>query len=135
MPEKPIPVVAAFIKDSQGRVLLTRRPPGKARGGLWEFPGGKVRDGEAPEEALARELYEELGVSARITRWLAEVVHSYPEITIRLILYEARLEDRPKPLEGQEMAWFPKKEIPNLPLCPADRRLLKVLQTRKGGLY
>ncbi|OAQ20553.1 (deoxy)nucleoside triphosphate pyrophosphohydrolase [Thermosulfurimonas dismutans] len=129
MPKKAVPVVAAFVRDVSGRILLARRPPGKARAGLWEFPGGKVKPEETPEEALKRELQEELGVSAEVGQKLASVTHDYPEVTIELSLYEALIKGPVVPQEGQEVAWFKPRELFDLELCPADRKLLKILET------
>jgi len=126
--ENKVPVVAAFLREASGRILLARRPPGKARAGLWEFPGGKVRPGESPAEALRRELREELGLEARIGRELARLVHAYPDLTIEIILLEAFTQDHPQALEGQEWGWFRPEEIEKLPLAPADRRLWQLLK-------
>ncbi len=119
---KASPVVAAFIKRGS-QILLARRPEGKLRGGLWEFPGGKLEEGEVPEEALKRELAEELGVSAEIGPLLGEVVYTYPEVTIRLLCYETKILGEPRPLEGQTLSWFSPEEIASLPLAPADQIL------------
>ncbi|MEO6690626.1 MAG: (deoxy)nucleoside triphosphate pyrophosphohydrolase, partial [Dokdonella sp.] len=73
-----IRVVAGVLRDSRGRLLLAERPPGKHLAGLWEFPGGKCEDGEAPVDALARELREEIGVIVESARPLIGVPHSYP---------------------------------------------------------
>ncbi len=128
MSEKPVLVVAGLLRDSSGRILLSRRPAGKARAGLWEFPGGKVRPGERPEEALRRELREELGIEVEVEEELGRVIYAYPEITVELILFEVKGEGVPRPLEGQEMAWFSQEEIEDLPLCPADQNLWRHLK-------
>ncbi len=128
---KPFPVVAAFIRKGP-HILLARRPSGKLRAGLWEFPGGKLEGDEPPKEALKREIREELGVEAEIGPFLAEVVHSYPEVTIRLLCYEAKIFGEPKPLEGQGLSWFLPKELENLPLAPADRVLWSRLREKLG---
>jgi len=125
--ENKLLVVAAFLRDSQGRILLARRPPGKVRAGLWEFPGGKVHAGESPEEALRRELREELGLEARIGRELARLTHTYPDLTIELLLFEAFTEDTPRAREGQEWGWFSPQEIEKLDLAAADRKLCSQL--------
>lgn len=128
MPEKPVLVVAGLLRNSSGRILLSRRPAGKARAGLWEFPGGKVRPGESPQEALRRELREELGIEVEVQEELGRVVHAYPEITVELVLLRVKGEGTPRPLEGQEMAWFSEEEIEDLSLCPADRNLWRHLK-------
>lgn len=128
--ESKVPVVAAFLRKASGEILLARRPPGKARGGLWEFPGGKVRLGESPAKALRRELREELGLETRIGREIARLTHAYPDLTIELILLEAFAENSPQALEGQEWGWFHPEEIEKLPLAPADRKLWQLLRNR-----
>ncbi len=119
--------MAGLIRDEAGRVLLTRRPPGRVRAGLWEFPGGKVRPGESPEEALERELREELGLEVRVIREVARVRHAYPELTIELLLFEVEAWNSPRSLENQEIGWFYPERLENIPLCPADRELLALL--------
>ncbi|HJS32492.1 MAG TPA: (deoxy)nucleoside triphosphate pyrophosphohydrolase, partial [Alphaproteobacteria bacterium] len=98
-------VAAAALIDADGRVLLARRPPGKAMAGLWEFPGGKVREGEAPESALARELHEELGIDIR-TACLAPFAfasHRYPDFHLLMPLFVCRKwRGTPRAREGQE---------------------------------
>ena len=126
---QPLLVVAGLIERA-GRLLLAQRPAGKVRAGLWEFPGGKVEPGERPEEALERELREELGVWPRVEEFLAEVFHSYPEVTIRLQCFRVLLTGEPKPFEGQNISWFEPEGISFLPLAPADRRLWKLLRDR-----
>ena len=123
-------MVAGLIRDEAGRVLLTRRPPGKVRAGLWEFPGGKVHPGELPEEALRRELREELGLETRVIRELARIRHAYPDITIELLLFEVEALGSPKGLEKQEIGWFPPETLENTSLCPADRNLWKLLLSK-----
>ena len=123
------PVVAAFIQNEEGLILLARRPQGKKRGGLWEFPGGKVEEGETLEEALAREIEEELGVRPKVGKLLATVEHQYPEVAIRLFCFQAWLPQEPRPLEGQELGWFKKEEVEALPLAPADQKLWALLKS------
>jgi len=84
-------VVAAVIRDDVGRILLTRRPEGSHMGGLWEFPGGKVEDGEAPIAALDRELGEELAISAKIGAPLTFAVHEEPGMRIVLLFFAAAM--------------------------------------------
>ena len=125
---KRFPVVAALITRG-GKVFLARRPEGKLRGGLWEFPGGKLEEGEEPREALARELEEELGIKAKVGELLAEVEHDYPDVSIRLLCYACEiLEGEPQPLEGQGLGWFSPAEVDKLELAPADRLLWQRLR-------
>ena len=124
-------VTAAVIRDDAGRVLLARRPADRHMGGLWEFPGGKVHDGESPAAGLARELAEELGVVARIGEPITFAVHEEPDLTILLLFYEATLTDgRPRPLDGQELAWVEPAELGRYETPPADAVLVELLAGR-----
>lgn len=118
-------VVAAVIRGDDGRLLLARRPPGGHLAGLWEFPGGRVEDGETAEAALARELGEELGVEARIGAPLTFAWHRDAAREILLLFYEAELVDgTPHGHEGQEVGWFAAQELPALATPPADAALV-----------
>ena len=101
-------VAACALVDADGRVLLARRPPGKPMAGLWEFPGGKVEQGERPEETLIRELKEELGIDVRepCLAPLTFASHAYPDFHLLMPLYVCRRwEGTVSPQEGQELAW------------------------------
>jgi 8-oxo-dGTP diphosphatase len=124
-PTTAFTVVAAVIRDPAGRVLVARRPAGRHMAGLWEFPGGKVHDGEAPADALARELLEELGVHARIGGPVTFAVHEEPGLRILLLFFDAAIaEGVPRPREGQEIAWVPPEELHRYPTPPADAELV-----------
>ncbi|HEX6103863.1 MAG TPA: 8-oxo-dGTP diphosphatase MutT [Alphaproteobacteria bacterium] len=132
--ERSLPLVlvaAVALIDADGRVLLARRPQGKSMAGLWEFPGGKVHDGEAPEGALIRELKEELGVDTAES-CLAPFTfasHRYPDFHLLMPLYVCRRwSGTPKPLEGQELAWVRPQRLKEYPMPPADRPLVALLQ-------
>lgn len=121
-------VVAAVIRDSLGRVLLSRRPEHKHMGGLWEFPGGKIDGGESPGEALVRELVEELEITIAVEHPLIFAVHEEPGLEILLLFFDARiLSGKPCPTEGQEIRWVPVSELPAYPTPPADARLVELL--------
>ena len=121
-------VVAAVIRDAEGRVLLAKRPADRHMGGLWEFPGGKVDDGEAPADALVRELREELGVAASIGHPITFAVHEEPGLRILLLFYAARILDgEPKGKEGQAVTWVPIAELASFPTPPADAELVRRL--------
>ncbi len=124
---KRLSVVAAFWQRGE-RIFLARRPAGKARGGLWEFPGGKVEEGETPEAALARELKEELGLEVKVGQRLAAVNYNYPDVAISLACYKILACGEPLPQEGQEVGWFLPKELEALDLAPADRLLWQHLK-------
>ncbi len=120
-------VVAAFIRE-KGRILLARRREGDEQGGFWEFPGGGVEAGETLEEALKRELREELGVNVAVGRKIAAVQHRYGDLSIELHLFDARiLNGTPSPLSHAELRWVPVEELALYPLAPADRRLLRFI--------
>lgn len=100
-----ITVVAAVLRDEQGRVLLAQRPPGKEMAGKWELPGGKVKAGESLHDALVRELDEELGVRTTHSRPLLQLAHDYPERRVVLHAREARCCGAPRSREGQALRW------------------------------
>lgn len=118
-----VEVVAALIwKD--GRFLICQRPAHKARGLLWEYVGGKVEPGETKEEALVRECREELGVTVSVQDVFLTVVHEYPDITIRLTLFHAAIEEgEPQLLEHNDFRWILPSEIPLYAFCPADEEI------------
>ena len=119
-------VVAALV-ERDGRFLACRRAPEKARGGMWEFPGGKVEPGETRAQALTRELAEELGVRAEAGEQAAQVVHAYDDVTVRLTLLRVTLLGEPQRLEHADMRFMTMEEAQSEPFCPADRRLLRQL--------
>jgi 8-oxo-dGTP diphosphatase len=124
-------VAAVALIDADGRVLLARRPEGKAMAGLWEFPGGKVYEGEAPEAALIRELKEELGVDTAESCLapFAFASHRYPDFHLLMPLYVCRRwSGTPTALEGQELAWVRPQRLGDYPMPPADRPLVALLQ-------
>lgn len=127
-PPREITVVAAVIRDDEGRVLLAQRPEGRHMGGLWEFPGGKINDGEAPGEALVRELDEELGIGIEVQRPLTFAVHEEPGLRILLLFYGARIaRGEPHGHEGQAIEWVAVKDLPLFPTPPADAELIRLL--------
>lgn len=120
-----VPVVAALIWDS-GKFMICQRPVHKARAMLWEFVGGKVEPGETKEQALIRECREELGVTLSVDDIFMEVVHEYPDITVRLTLFNAVIaEGVPQKLEHNDIKWITPKEIRLYDFCPADEEILK----------
>ena len=132
--ERKLPLVlvaAVALIDADGRVLLARRPEGKSMAGLWEFPGGKVHEGEAPEAALIRELKEELGVDTAESCLapFAFASHRYPDFHLLMPLYVCRRwSGTPAALEGQELAWVRPQRLGDYPMPPADRPLVAMLQ-------
>ena len=130
--EPPVVLVAAAaLVDTDGRVLIARRPEGKSMAGLWEFPGGKVGAGETPEAALIRELAEELGID--VTRnCLAPFTfasHRYDDFHLLMPLYVCRVWNGPvRPLEGQALKWVRPVRLGDFPMPPADRPLVAMLR-------
>lgn len=123
-----VEVAAALIWDEQGRFLICQRPANKARGLLWEFVGGKAEPGEALEDTLIRECREELDVTVKPTSVYAQLIHEYPDITIRLTLFNAVIvQGQPKMLEHNDIRWIFPAQIPNFSFCPADEEILKML--------
>lgn len=127
-----VEVVAALIW-AQDKFLICQRPAHKARGLLWEFVGGKVEQGESKGQALVRECREELAVEIEVGEVFAEVMHTYPDICVRLTLFHARIVDgEPKKLEHEDIKWIRPAEIPNYEFCPADIEILQKIQKAYG---
>lgn len=130
--DRPILLVsAAALVDPDGRVLIAKRPEGKSLAGLWEFPGGKVDPGETPEEALIRELKEELGIETRESCLapIAFASHSYEKFHLLMPLYAIRIwQGTPHPHEGQEIAWVRPVRLGDYPMPPADEPLIAMLR-------
>ena len=121
-------VVAALIWEGD-KFLACQRPANKARGLLWEFVGGKVEPGETPEPALLRECREELDVTVAPRDVFMTVIHEYPDLTVRLILFNAVIaEGTPKLLEHNDLRWITTAQIDELVVCPADEEILKKLK-------
>ncbi|MDD4081162.1 MAG: (deoxy)nucleoside triphosphate pyrophosphohydrolase [Eubacteriales bacterium] len=124
-------VVAALIWDGD-RFLICQRPAHKARGLLWEFAGGKVEPGETHEQALIRECREELGVTLSVGDAFMSVAHQYPDIHVRLTLYNAVIEAGIlKKHEHADIRWITAGEIPLYDFCPADTGILERLHPGK----
>ena len=127
---KHIEVVAAVIVRD-GRYFATQRGYGEYKD-KWEFPGGKVEPGETPAGALERECREELDVRVAVGPLYAAVTHEYPDLTIRLSLYCARIEEGvPRLLEHTDLRWITPEKIPQYAFCPADESILKTIE-REG---
>ena len=124
-------VVAAALVDIDGRVLLTRRPKGKHLEYLWEFPGGKIEQGETPKEAVIRELKEELGISTEES-CLAPISfnsHDYLDFHLVLLLYVCRVWcGEPRGIEGQILKWVPPLKLKEFPMPPADVPLVAAIR-------
>ncbi|ARO15650.1 8-oxo-dGTP diphosphatase [Ketogulonicigenium robustum] len=126
----------ALIRDQ--RVLLAQRPAGKSLAGLWEFPGGKLEAGESPEQALIREMEEELGIRATPDALtpLAFASHSYPDFHLLMPLYACRKWDgTPQGREGQAIEWAGINDLDNYPMPPADLPLITPLRQELSGNF
>jgi 8-oxo-dGTP diphosphatase len=113
-------VVAALCRDEAGRVLLTQRRADQPMGGLWEFPGGKVEPGEAPVDALAREIEEELGCTARVGRIDEVVFHAYADFDLYMLVYACTLVGEPRPVEVAQLHWVEPPRLTSYQVLPAD---------------
>jgi len=123
-------VVAVALVDVDGRVLLSQRPEGKALAGLWEFPGGKVEPGERPEDALIRELQEELGIAVEepCLAPLTFASHGYADMHLLMPLYVCRRwTGLVQAREGQALRWLFPADMNALPMPPADAPLIPAL--------
>lgn len=125
-----VDVVAALIRDGE-RFMICQRPAHKARGLLWEFVGGKVEPGETGPEALVRECREELSITVAVHDIFMEVTHVYPDISIRLTLFNATVaEGTPRLLEHNDLRWISPGEIDGFDFCPADEEILKQIKIK-----
>ncbi len=123
-------VAAVALIDPDLRVLIAERPPGKQLAGMWEFPGGKVEEGERPEETLIRELREELGIAVEepCLAPLTFASHAYEAFHLLMPLYACRRwSGFVQPLEGQRLKWVRPTELRQYPMPPADEPLIPAL--------
>jgi len=116
-------VVAAVVEEGDA-FLVSRRQAGVHLAGLWEFPGGKIDPGETHEEALRREMGEELDTDVEVGELVFEVEHTYPERTVALFFYRCRLRGIPRPLLGQDVRWVARGDLATLGFPPADEELI-----------
>ncbi|MGC6512057.1 MAG: 8-oxo-dGTP diphosphatase MutT [Parvibaculales bacterium] len=127
---KQLLVVAAALVDEEGRVLVTQRPPGKSMAGKWEFPGGKVEAQETPEQALIRELKEELDIDVthNCLAPLSFASHTYDDFHLLMPLFVCRKwQGVVRPAEGQAMQWVKPVQLFKLEMPPADLPLIGIL--------
>jgi len=127
-----IHVVAGALFDASGRVLIAQRPPGKHMAGGWEFPGGKVEQGEEPFAALKRELHEELGIDVHDAAPLIAYEHQYPHRRVLLDLWVVtRYSGEPQPLDAPALQWVAVDELERAGLLEADLPMIGALAGRK----
>src|ERR1700757_2928412 len=122
-------VVAAALYDAQGRILIAQRPPGKHMAGRWEFPGGKVAPGESEEQALIRELREELGVEVSVSRHLMRLTHSYDDRDVELSMWIVEgFSGEPQSLDGQRLKWVQPARLGYEDILEADRPFVEAVR-------
>ena len=125
---RSIHVMAAVITDARGRILLARRTDERDLAGLWEFPGGKCEPGETPEQALVRELQEELGITVRVGAALINVPQRYPDKRLRLdVRHVTSWQGTPRGVEGQALAWVAPEKLVRYRMPPADQPVVAAL--------
>lgn len=132
----PISVVCAVIEAEDGRVLVAQRPPHKHLGLKWEFPGGKVEPGEAPEAALGRELREEMGCEVHVLRSLRRSTHDYGTVLIEMIPFVARLvPGSPSPVAHEHVGlrWIAREALSSVDLAPADWPVVREYLAQSRG--
>ena len=126
-----VDVAVGVLLQADGQFLLTSRPEGKVYAGYWEFPGGKVEDNETPEQALVRELHEELGITVDIADLepLAFASHTYDDFHLLMPLFDCpRWQGELKGREGQALAWVSAADLNNYDMPPADLPLIEPLR-------
>jgi 8-oxo-dGTP diphosphatase len=117
-------IVVAAVIERDGRFLVARRVKGTHLAGVWEFPGGKVHDDETQEDALRREILEELNTTITHMRKIFDTAHAYPERVVELHFYRGELTDEPQPMLGQALRWITRDEFASLEFPPADAELI-----------
>ena len=129
MESSVIDVVIGIIRDQQGNILLSKRNPGSHQGSLWEFPGGKKKQGESDIEALNRELQEELGIQVITPRFFMKLRYIYPDCQVELSAwYVDRWEGKPHSREGQQVEWIEPGKLADLDFPPANKKLIKAMR-------
>lgn len=124
-----IPVAAACLINAHGQVLIAQRPPGKIAAGKWEFPGGKIERGETAQQALVRELHEELGVSVQAAQPLIRVRHDYSDRSVLLDTWRVQQwQGTPHAREGQQLAWVAPQDLSDWDLLAADAPIVTALR-------
>ncbi len=132
---KRLHVAAGVIRGCDGHVLIAKRSMDKHQGGLWEFPGGKVEEGETAEGALARELAEELGIAVTAARPLIQVRHDYPDKQVLLDVWEVlEFDGEPHGAEGQPLAWVPAENLHRYEFPAANRPIITAARLPKSYL-
>lgn len=122
-------VAAGILRDPRGRVLIAERVGGGPFQGMWEFPGGKIGVDESPEQALARELSEELGIELGAAERFMHLVHDYPDRSVSIHFFLVNVwTNEPAGLEGQALRWVPPAELADANILPADVPVIEALR-------
>lgn len=125
--------VAAALIWNGDKFMICQRPLHKSNALLWEFVGGKLEKGETKEEALVRECMEELGITVAVGEEFFDIVHTYPDITVHLTLFNATIADgTPKLIEHNDIRWITPAEIPEYKFCKADDAILKKIIEKRN---
>ena len=131
-----IDVAAGILEDEQGCVLIARRHDGSHAGGAWEFPGGKLDPGEAPVDALRRELAEEIGIEVGVCEHLMTYAHEYAERVVTLHVFRVtEWAGEPAGLEGQPLRWLRVDRLIEEGLLPADRPIVEKLMDQSAASH
>ena len=126
-----IDVVAAVIRNDKEKILIAQRNLKKSQGGLWEFPGGKIEAGETKEDALIREIKEEMCIDIEVERYLDENEFIYPEKTINLIALECKIiNGKIQLMEHEDVKWISKEELGNFEFAPADGFIVEAIKNK-----
>lgn len=124
-----IDVVAGIIKNKDNKILIAKRNLKKSQGGLWEFPGGKIEPGETNEQAIVREIKEELNMDIKYNSYFDEKIYEYPDKTIRLIALNcSTVNDYYEVLEHEEIKWVNTNELSNYDFAPADKYFVEKIK-------
>ncbi len=127
MTQKKIGV--GVIWNQQGQILIDRRRPGGVLGGLWEFPGGKIEEGETVEDCIKREIWEELGIVIEVGSRLISISHTYAHLYVTLIVHHCHYTDgTPQPLECEEILWVTLEEIDKFEFPAANAQIIAALR-------
>lgn len=121
-----INVVAAVITNDDGKILIAQRNLKKSQGGLWEFPGGKIEKDETKEEAIIREIKEELTIDIKVDKYIGEKIFNYPDKDINLIALKCeKISGNVQLTEHEDIKWVKKSELENFKFAPADEFIVE----------